>query len=159
MDNDKLARWLSILANFSVLAGIIFLAVEISQNNDLLESEARNSRAQNRIDGNYQIISSPLLISALAKGNPGTDSLTPGTDSLTDEEEVAFRRFVITNFISWQLAYEDYQAGFLNIEDLPLQGWRSYMQNDIYKLVWNGFVQQNLRRDFIDWFSDSILEE
>ena len=37
MDLDRLNRWLTLLANFGVVAGIVFLAVEIRQNQDLLE--------------------------------------------------------------------------------------------------------------------------
>jgi len=37
MDFDRLNKWLALLANFGVVAGIIFLAVEIRQNQTLLE--------------------------------------------------------------------------------------------------------------------------
>lgn len=37
MDLDRLNRSLTLLANFGVVAGIVFLAVEIRQNQDLLE--------------------------------------------------------------------------------------------------------------------------
>ena len=37
MDFDKLNKWLTLLANFGVVAGIVFLAVEIRQNQTLLE--------------------------------------------------------------------------------------------------------------------------
>ena len=46
MDSDRLNKWLSLAANFGVLAGIIFLAVEIRQNSDL----ARMQFADDRID-------------------------------------------------------------------------------------------------------------
>ena len=41
MDLDKLNKWLTLLANFGVVAGIIFLAVEIRQNQTLLEQNHR----------------------------------------------------------------------------------------------------------------------
>ena len=37
MDLDKLNKWLTLLANFGVVAGLIFLAIEIRQNQTLLE--------------------------------------------------------------------------------------------------------------------------
>jgi len=37
MDLDRLNKWLTLLANFGVVAGIIFLAVEVRQNQALLE--------------------------------------------------------------------------------------------------------------------------
>ena len=42
MDLDRLNRWLTLLANFGVVAGIIFLAVEIRQNQVLLEQNNQN---------------------------------------------------------------------------------------------------------------------
>jgi len=37
MDPDKLNKWLALIANFGVVAGIIFLAVEMRQNQITLE--------------------------------------------------------------------------------------------------------------------------
>ena len=37
MDTDKLNKWLSVVANFGVVAGIIFLAIEVRQNQSILE--------------------------------------------------------------------------------------------------------------------------
>jgi hypothetical protein len=37
MNLDKLNQWLTLLANFGVVAGIVFLAIEIRQNQALLE--------------------------------------------------------------------------------------------------------------------------
>lgn len=37
MDVDKANRWLTLLANFGVVAGIIFLAIEVRQNQAILE--------------------------------------------------------------------------------------------------------------------------
>ena len=37
MDTEKINRWLTLLANIGVVAGIVFLAVEIRQNQAILE--------------------------------------------------------------------------------------------------------------------------
>ena len=44
---DQLNKWLTLTANFAVVAGIIFLAVEIRQNNELLLSESRQAAMSN----------------------------------------------------------------------------------------------------------------
>ena len=41
MDLDKLNRWLTLAANLGVVAGIVFLAIEIGQNQVLLEQSNR----------------------------------------------------------------------------------------------------------------------
>jgi hypothetical protein len=40
MDTEKLNRWLTLGANVGVLVGIVFLAIEISQNNDQLKQQS-----------------------------------------------------------------------------------------------------------------------
>ena len=149
MNSDSLSRWLSILANLGVLAGIFFLAMEINQNSEFLESEARNSRAQNRIDGNYQIISSPVLLTAITN--------IQGEKELSPEEAMAIQRFAITNLVSWQLAFEDYSAGLLELSDLPVAGWNNYMQAKYMQEQWYGWGQMNLRPDFILWFETNVI--
>jgi hypothetical protein len=47
MTADQLNKWLTLTANFAVVAGIIFLAVEIRQNNVLLLSESRQAAMSN----------------------------------------------------------------------------------------------------------------
>ena len=42
---SKLNEWLTLLTNIAVVAGIIFLAVEIQQNNELLQSQVREMQA------------------------------------------------------------------------------------------------------------------
>lgn len=47
MDSSKLTNWLSLIANVAVVGGIVFLAVEIQQNNVLLRSESRQALLAN----------------------------------------------------------------------------------------------------------------
>ena len=44
MNTAKLSSWLTLLANLGVLVGIFFLAIELRQNNELMEAEARFNR-------------------------------------------------------------------------------------------------------------------
>ena len=45
MNTDNLNRWLTLCANIGVVIGIIFLALELQQNNELLESQAQETQA------------------------------------------------------------------------------------------------------------------
>ena len=46
MDSDKLNKWLTLLANVGVIAGIIFLAIEIRQNSDAIRAQTRAQLAE-----------------------------------------------------------------------------------------------------------------
>ena len=47
MTSSKVNEWLALIANIAVVGGIVFLAVEISQNNELLRSESRQALVAN----------------------------------------------------------------------------------------------------------------
>ena len=46
MRSEQLNDWLTLAANLAVLAGIIFLAIEISQNTDMMRTQINQSRAE-----------------------------------------------------------------------------------------------------------------
>jgi len=43
---DRLNRWLTLSANFGVIAGIVFLGFEIQQNSDAINAQAYQSRTE-----------------------------------------------------------------------------------------------------------------
>lgn len=49
MNSSKLNEWLTLVANIAVVGGIIFLAIEIRQNNELLRSESRQALITNDV--------------------------------------------------------------------------------------------------------------
>ena len=49
MDSEKLNRWLSLGANFGVLIGIVFLAIEIRQNTETTRAQMIQSRAETSV--------------------------------------------------------------------------------------------------------------
>lgn len=49
MNSSKINEWLTLIANVAVVGGIVFLAIEISQNNELLRSESRQALVANDV--------------------------------------------------------------------------------------------------------------
>ena len=49
MSGTKINDWLALIANAAVVAGIVFLAIEIRQNNELLRSESRQTLVANDV--------------------------------------------------------------------------------------------------------------
>ena len=49
MNSSKINDWLTLIANVAVVGGIVFLAIEIGQNNELLRSESRQSLVANDV--------------------------------------------------------------------------------------------------------------
>ncbi len=49
MTSPKVNEWLTLIANIAVVGGIVFLAVEIRQNNELLRSDSRQALVANDV--------------------------------------------------------------------------------------------------------------
>jgi ATP phosphoribosyltransferase regulatory subunit HisZ len=75
MNMEKLNHWLTLVANFGVIAGVVFLAYELRQNNELLEQGSRYSMLQNQKDWT-QFIASNEEISNLLYARWGRGWLT-----------------------------------------------------------------------------------
>ena len=70
---SSLSEMLHLLANLGVIAGILFLGVELKQNNDLMEMEARATLTENLQDGWYQLSSDPSLVELFIKDRGGQE--------------------------------------------------------------------------------------
>ncbi len=62
MKNIDLGQTLNTLANVGVIAGIIFLAYELNQNNEFLELEAKATRVHITLDGWERMLYSSLQV-------------------------------------------------------------------------------------------------
>ncbi len=76
MKRIDLGQTITILANVGVIAGIIFLAVELRQNNELMEAAARdaqNVRLQEFVQQVYLVPGLAEIISKTRNGEPLTE--------------------------------------------------------------------------------------
>ena len=109
MVNDRVNRWLTLFANLAVVAGIMFLAFELHQNNKFLEAQGRASVTTHRISMNdrFMVPETAALIVKASKH-----------EELTDDEDFRLERLVRINFISWESDYREHKEGML--KTLPL---------------------------------------
>lgn len=109
MSNDggrqELGHWLAILANAAVVAGIVFLAIEIRQNTAMIEAQITQSRADAASSFQESIYNSEFLPSILVKVENGED-----LDSVEMRRYENYFRAMNRNFEN-QLG--QYRRGFL----------------------------------------------
>jgi hypothetical protein len=96
---------IQILANVGVIAGILFVAVEIRQNNQLLTAESIGTVFENRIDRQDRVMENHAYTAVMAKNSRG--------EMLSDEEEMIVTASHDRAFIAWQREYLLYQLGVL----------------------------------------------
>ncbi len=76
MKKIELGQTVSILANAGIIAGIVFLALELRQNNELIRTEARNTQNVRIQDFVQQVYTVPGLAEIVLKIRKGTVTLT-----------------------------------------------------------------------------------
>jgi hypothetical protein len=129
MKKFDLGQTISVLANIGVIAGIVFLAFELRQNNELLASQARSNLVSGR--ATYQTY--------VATNDGGiADIITKSAKSeLTSTER--FRLNVHWDLVinNWAAMYREVEAGPLEESDIPIGTWaRTLTQNPDLAKLW-----------------------
>lgn len=147
-----LAEVITIGANLGVIFGIVFLAVEIRNNNKLLSAQARYSLRQYRSD----IADSLMLPHVLSATHKWARD-----ESVTDEEKSTALMVAIKIIELWEWQYGEYAAGMLQKSELPVGAWRLWYHDKgpfpvpvqtIYQMRKNV-----LNADFVQFFEDNIV--
>ncbi len=73
MNTERLNTWLSFTANIGVILGLIFLAVELNQNSDLMRVQISQSRADAAMVANEHVFNSDYLPQILVKAKAGEE--------------------------------------------------------------------------------------
>jgi hypothetical protein len=150
MTVERIGQWLTMMANLGVVAGILFLAFEIRQNNDLLRAQGRAIGEENRMRIEIEIMQNPDLRRAIVKMNAG--------ETLTPEEALLSRVFMCTNFNSWQATWLEYEAGLIDL-DRYVQQWRIiFRNNDRMPGRW-GETNDRYDPGFVAWMEENVVTE
>ena len=152
MKKIELGQTITILANFGVIAGIVFLGYEIRQNNEALSLQARLERENVVRQGIRDRIENPEVIRATAKAMRG--------EELSLEEELLLNDLNRGALFDWWFAYRQVQDGVLDPEALPLGSWRRYFHEILPRMheSWEEFqlsIPQEV--EFIQWFEENIV--
>jgi hypothetical protein len=110
MDPDKFNRWLTLGANLGVLVGIIFLAIEISQNTEMMRTQINQSRAEQAMSEAQSMYNSDYVPALLVKVKNG--------EVLSSEEFERYRHFFRALNRNWDNQYRQYREGFLD-DNIP----------------------------------------
>jgi len=142
MKKIDFGQTIGILANVGVIAGIVFLALELSQNNKLLRAQSGYNMYQNRASYREAIFHDPELAEFYYR-------LTEikSADELSPVERLRARMEIERRFLSWQWEYSQIVDGNLSPEEFR---WRLAKDGPI-RDEWERF-KRGLRPDFVDWF-------
>ena len=112
MKNSKVNDWMTLVANIAVVGGIIFLAIEIRQNNELLRSESRQTLVANDVTSlTANIENSDVFAKLVSK------------EELTAEDQLRLSFMFALDLRNREFEYLQYSNGLLDEET-----WLSYRQ-------------------------------
>ena len=111
MNSSRINDWLSLIANVAVVGGIVFLGVEVRQNNELLRSESRQALIANDVTSLSANIENPAPFARLVAG-----------DSLSAEDQLQLSFMFSLDLRNREFEYFQYTNGLLDEET-----WRSYL--------------------------------
>jgi hypothetical protein len=153
MKKIDLGQAIQILANVGVIASIVFLALQLQQNNELLEGQARAEQLEARTAPARLFLNNVDIPSIGYKVSVG--------QSLSPEEDYVYRQFVIFSFIQWEWQYGEYRAGTLKRESIPTQGWRiAAAGRPIWRDVWNTFGSDSARTPgFVKFVNENVFDQ
>jgi hypothetical protein len=117
MKRIEFGQLITILANVGVIAGIVFLAIELRQNNEYMAANAKYDMFQNQVAFLDQIASSPELSELVVRA---MDS-----EELSRADHLRLQMLAIKSLRNWQWEFEEYQAGRLELGQLPVGQWRA----------------------------------
>lgn len=106
MSIDNLNKWLTLVANIGVVAGIIFLAIELRQNSKSTELQAAQSYMSISHELDFRIVDDPSLIALFLKS----------PEDRTAEDSFRMERWSFGVFRTWQNGYYLYLKEVLDEE-------------------------------------------
>ena len=147
MKKLDLGQSIGILANVGVIAGIAFLAVEIHQNNELLEEQARYGMLENQKASTYFITQTPEL-ARLVYG-------APDINVLTEVDQYRRKEILSTLLFMWQWEFERGTSGRFSENQIPVEGYRAGWEWYDLDNVWNELKPQ-YSTEFASFIDDRI---
>ncbi len=159
MKKLDLGQTLGILANVGVIAGIVFLAFELRQNNALLEAETRAIRHNVRAADYLLPIEHRDLAYALIKQRRGED--------LTEYETLIMSRTMATTLYNYQYVFTEFNLGRIEESTIPMEAWRLDFDGETaaepglwpdLREYWEISKNRDYDPAFVQWIDDNVID-
>ena len=150
MKKIDVSQALAILANAGVIAGIIFLALELRQNNSLLEAQTSFARFSVERERRTRLIENRAgLLEATLKARSG--------EELTRIEQAQLTAHRLDILDSWLWQYRESLEGRLDPNLIDLDNWRFLWRRDEgMQNVYHGvFARRNA--DFDRYMEENVI--
>lgn len=151
MKKIDVGQVLTILANAGVIVGIVFLAFEIQQNNDLLREQARAG-----IVSEIGALNAALYENTGGLGEIAVKALNG--EGLTEQESYRLQRYQAQNLVLWQSAFFSLEADVIEEEDMVPRGLAT-MFHQVIPGMQDQYdrIKGNLDPAFVEWMDTNVV--
>jgi len=145
-----LGQTVSIFANVGVIAAILFLAIELQQNNDLLSAQARAARIELKTDFEGSLYQNAELAEIIARAH--------ANDELTEAEEIRLLWLGRRMLTSFQYVYNEYQQGMIEEGAISTAEWRIAFHQLIPRMEepWSMY-RDGMNPEFVRFMEENIV--
>jgi|TARA_B110000116_G_scaffold27241_1_gene20720 hypothetical protein len=149
MNLDKLNQFLTLLANLGVIAGIVFLAMEVQQNTSMMEAQTRDAMTDKLINWQLSLATDLYTSQTFVTGNAG---------ELLDNsaQENSYLMLISSNLRIWENEWYQYSKGLYEEDEFTprINRWKGIMQGegDGYRRIWC------LRKDSFSTDFQSVID-
>jgi len=155
MNPDKLNSWLGLIANFGVIAGIAFVALELRQNTTMMQAQVRQGITENTINWQLAVGTDQDAAKAYMAGLSGAIQAQEGSES-------ELMRILMTqaNFRIWENEWYQFQKGLFEEEEMEARKntWlRSILRSPGYRSHWQD-NSQTYSREFQDVINELMAQ-
>ncbi len=129
---NKLNERLALIANLSVVAGIVFLGLELQQNTQAIQAQTRDSITEKQMTYTSWIGTDLEVAAVYRRGN------ALGLDELEDPENTMYRLLVAGIFREWENSHYQYERGLFTSDEFEsrVERWRRNMSNPGFRDYW-----------------------
>ena len=128
----NLDKWVNVATGIGVIVGIGFLALEISQNTEMMRSQARDAITEKQMMYSEWVTTEPEMAVALVAAQQGLESMSA-------EHRLMYIYFLTGNWREWENSYFQFTEGLFDAEEFEprMLRWRSQMNLPAARAVWS----------------------
>ena len=158
MNKVDVGQLVGILANLGVIAGIVFLAIQLQQNNELLQAEARATRLGIRLDDYLAPVNDKDLATAILNRRAG--------EELSDYDSFLLGRYNLSVFLGIQNTFLEAQRGLIDLDSFPVEAWRSQFEGTSslesaywppLRDLWEANREAVFSPEFSQWWEENVV--
>ncbi|MEQ8955688.1 MAG: hypothetical protein RL120_16270 [Gammaproteobacteria bacterium] len=124
-------KWVNAATGIGVIIGIVFLALEINQNTEMMRSQARDAITDKQMMFSEWVTTEPEMATALVAAANGLESMSP-------DHRMMYAYFMAGVWREWENSYYQYTRGLFDAAEFEprMLRWRSQMQSPTTRAQW-----------------------